>query len=102
MMLYPEAQAKAQAEIDRVVGHDRLPMMEDRSNLPYVEALIKEVLRFYPPVPLGMPFLLSYSLSAIFTQYHTFFPAFPHINRQDDIYDGYLIPKSTMVIVNVW
>lgn len=62
MMLYPEAQAKAQAEIDRVVGHERLPMMEDRPNLPYVEALIKELLRFYPPVPLGGLFLLFSSL----------------------------------------
>lgn len=63
MMLYPEAQAKAQAEIDRVVGNQRLPMMADRPKLPYVEALIKELLRFYPPVPLGGPFLLFSSLA---------------------------------------
>lgn len=46
MTLYPEAQKKAQSEIDSVVGHDRLPDWSDQQSLPYVDALVKEVLRY--------------------------------------------------------
>ena len=45
MLLYPEIQRKAQAEVDRVVGRDRLPEFSDEPALPYVTALVKEVLR---------------------------------------------------------
>ena len=55
MTLFPEAQKKAQAEIDAVVGTDRLPVLEDRERLPYVDALVKEVLRFNPVAPLSEP-----------------------------------------------
>ncbi|THH26899.1 hypothetical protein EUX98_g7292 [Antrodiella citrinella] len=54
MTLFPEAQREAQAEIDAVIGQGRLPTLEDRDKLPYVEALIKEVLRFNPVAPLVM------------------------------------------------
>jgi len=53
MTLYPEVQARAQEEIDRVVGHDRLPDFGDRDNLPYVEAILMETLRWHPITPLG-------------------------------------------------
>ncbi|KAG5635497.1 hypothetical protein H0H81_011032 [Sphagnurus paluster] len=53
MALNPDKQALAQAEIDRVVGRERLPVIADRPDLPYLEALIKETLRWYPVVPLG-------------------------------------------------
>lgn len=53
MMLNPNALRKAQAEIDRVVGSGRLPRFEDRPNLPYIEAVYKEVIRWAPVVPLG-------------------------------------------------
>ena len=53
MTLYPEVQVRAQEEIDRVVGHDRLPDFGDRDNLPYVEALLMETLRWHPVAPLG-------------------------------------------------
>lgn len=53
MVLFPEAQRKAQAEIDTVIGSDRLPTPDDRKDLPYVEALVKEVFRFNPVAPLG-------------------------------------------------
>ena len=46
MILHPEVFAKAQAEIDRVVGTDRLPDFQDRTSLPYVESLVKEVYRY--------------------------------------------------------
>lgn len=54
MMRHPGVQAKAQAEIDRVVGTDRLPTIADRALLPYVRSVIAEVYRWYPAVPLGM------------------------------------------------
>ena len=53
MALYPEVQAKAQSEIDRVIGSDRLPGFQDRDSLPYLNALTKEVLRWNPVSPLG-------------------------------------------------
>ena len=53
MVLNPEVQAKAQAEIDRVVGKDRLPNFDDRLELPYVEAILRETLRWHPVAPFG-------------------------------------------------
>ena len=55
MTLHPEAQRKAQDELDRVVGLDRLPTFEDREQLPYVEALVTEVLRWKPVAQLSKP-----------------------------------------------
>lgn len=80
MTLYPEAQRKAQDEIDRVIGLNRLPSFEDRPSLLYVEALVKEVLRWHPIAPMG----------------------FPHVALSDDIYNGMLIPKGATLIPNVW
>lgn len=53
MMLNPDAQARAQVEIDRVVGRDRLPTFADRPSLPYTEALVTELLRWAPPIPVS-------------------------------------------------
>lgn len=53
MSLYPKVQAKGQAEIDNVVGSKRLPTLEDRPYTPYINAIVKEVLRWNPAVPLG-------------------------------------------------
>ena len=58
MALHPEVQKKAQAEIDAVVGPDRLPDIEDRPSLPYINALIKELLRWNLVTPLGKSFHL--------------------------------------------
>ena len=55
MVLYPEVMRKAQAQIDAVVGRDRIPTFEDQKNLPYVEAMVKEVLRWRPVGPLAVP-----------------------------------------------
>ncbi|TFK48765.1 cytochrome P450 [Heliocybe sulcata] len=78
--IFPDVQKKAQEEIDRVIGADRLPSLADRPYLPYVEALVKEAFRWHPAVPLDLA----------------------HVNTQDDIYAGYFIPKGTMVIANIW
>ena len=80
MLLYPEAQKKAQAEIDKVVG-DRLPTMDDQPSLQYVHACIKETLRWMPTTILG---------------------AVPHAVSRDDEYMGYRIPKGAGVLNNVW
>lgn len=53
MLLYPEVQKHAQAEIDAVVGQDRFPVFDDRSKLPYIGALIQELLRWAPVAPQG-------------------------------------------------
>ena len=53
MTIYPDVLRKAQAEVDAIVGIDRLPTMEDRDQLPYVNALCKELLRWYVVTPVG-------------------------------------------------
>ncbi|GJE96466.1 cytochrome P450 [Phanerochaete sordida] len=80
MLLHPDAQRKAQEELDRVVGRDRLPEFADQESLPYVSALIKEMLRWQPIGPIGVP----------------------HTSVADDWYDGYFIPAGTIMIGNVW
>ena len=77
MLLYPEVQQKAFEEIERVVGPDRLPTMEDDTDLPYVRACMKESLRWMPTTILG---------------------AVPHAVTEDDQYNGYLIPKNAGVM----
>lgn len=47
-MVYPEVQAKAQAELDRVIGRDRLPTLEDRKDLPYIDCMVWECVRWNP------------------------------------------------------
>ena len=47
MANHPDVQSKAQKEIDTVVGKDRLPMFEDRATLPYITAIIREILRWH-------------------------------------------------------
>jgi len=80
MALYPEAQKKAQTEIDRVIGRNRLPNFEDQDSLVYVEALVREVMRWHPALP----------------------TAIPHATSEDDIYEGYFIPKGTTVLGSIW
>ena len=53
MLLYPEVQRKAQAEIDAVVGSSRLPDFSDRPQLPYISAILKEVFRWHAVAPQG-------------------------------------------------
>ena len=80
MTLNPEVQDKAREEIDRVVGADRLPTFEDEARLPYLRALIKETLRVRPPNKFGIN----------------------HYTTEDDWYEGYFIPKNTIVTLNWW
>lgn len=80
MTVFPDVQRKAQEEIDRVIGKKRLPVASDRDNLPYLDATVKEVLRWHPVAPMGLP----------------------HTSTENDLCEGYLIPKGAMIFVNVW
>jgi cytochrome P450 len=51
--MHPEVQKRAQIEVDGATGGKRLPLMSDREKLPYVNALVKELGRWYTVVPLG-------------------------------------------------
>jgi cytochrome P450 len=53
MTLFPDVQTKAQDEIDRIVGKDRLPVLADRDSLPYLSALQSEIYRWQPVGPFG-------------------------------------------------
>ena len=48
MTLHPEVMRRAQAELDAVIGRERIPTLADRPNLPYIEAIVKETLRWRP------------------------------------------------------
>ena len=53
LVLFPQVQRRAQAELDAVIGRDRLPTFDDRTRLPYIEALCKELMRWQMVTPLG-------------------------------------------------
>ncbi|KAI0357497.1 cytochrome P450 [Trametes cingulata] len=80
MSLYPDVQKRAQEELDAVVGPNRLPDHGDRDALPYVNALIKESLRWMNVLPLSLP----------------------HVTTEDQEFDGYFIPSGTIVVANTW
>jgi cytochrome P450 len=53
MIIYPDVQSRAQAELDAVVGRERLPEFDDKKHLPYVNAVMSECLRWLPVAPMG-------------------------------------------------
>ena len=59
MVHHPEVLAKAQAQIDEVVGSSRLPSFDDRAKLPYIECIFKEVLRWGAAVPLSRSHIIG-------------------------------------------
>ncbi|EJC97587.1 cytochrome P450 [Fomitiporia mediterranea MF3/22] len=80
MVLYPEVQQRAQEELDKVVGKDTLPSFDDRPNLPYLNAVIKETYRWQIVAPLAVA----------------------HTVTEDDVYEGYFIPAGAVVLPNLW
>ncbi|KAH6675777.1 putative cytochrome P450 [Halenospora varia] len=78
---FPEVLQKAYEELDRVVGPNRSPTMDDEPNLPYIKAFVKEVFRWRSVAIIGGQ---------------------PHAPIQDDVYKGYLIPKGTWIQGNTW
>ena len=80
MIEHPEIQKRAQEELDAVVGRSRPPTFADAPNLPFIQALVKESLRWRPVTPLGVP----------------------HATIEDDWYEGMFIPKGTICLTNLW
>ncbi|RYN79807.1 O-methylsterigmatocystin oxidoreductase [Alternaria alternata] len=80
MAVFPQVQKKAQEELDRVLGGERLPITSDKASLPYIEAVMKETHRWHPVAPM----------------------AIPHCCTQEDSIKGYRIPKGAMILPNNW
>ncbi|KAL5598744.1 uncharacterized protein BROUX77_005777 [Berkeleyomyces rouxiae] len=78
MVIRPDIQRKAQAELDQVIGRNRLPTFADQSSLPYLELVLQETLRWIPVSPLGVP----------------------HRSVKDEIYKGYFIPAGSHIFAN--
>ncbi|CAL1706719.1 unnamed protein product [Somion occarium] len=77
---HPAVQRRAQQEIDSVIGPDRLPEFSDFDNLPYLKAVINEVHRFRPIVPITIP----------------------HASTADERAGDYMIPKGSILFINAW
>ncbi|KAG8504781.1 Cytochrome P450 1B1 [Galemys pyrenaicus] len=77
---YPEVQARVQAELDQVVGRQRLPCLDDQPSLPYIMAFLYEAMRFSSFVPFTIPHATTASASVL----------------------GYHIPKDTVIFINQW
>ncbi|EDR06873.1 uncharacterized protein LACBIDRAFT_236174 [Laccaria bicolor S238N-H82] len=75
MINFSDIQLKAQEEVDRVVERSRLPNFADEADMPYLSAVVKEVFRFV---------------------------CIPHLASEDDVYEGYHIPKNSIIIANSW
>ncbi|KAH9950731.1 cytochrome P450 [Amylocystis lapponica] len=80
MVLHPEVLAKAQKEVDSVVGVNRLPNFDDRPSLPYIECVMSEVFRWCVPAPIGLPRRVM----------------------EDDVYNGMYIAKGSLLFGNIW
>ncbi|KAL1198017.1 Cytochrome P450 76C2 [Cardamine amara subsp. amara] len=76
----PETMVKAQAEIDRVIGQKGVVEEGDILELPYLQAVVKETFRLHPAVPLLVPRKAESDVEVL----------------------GFLVPKDSKVLVNVW
>jgi len=76
MVTHPDIQRKAQGLVDAVLGEGppRLPTFDDREKIPFIDAIIREIYRWRPPGPLGLP----------------------HVADEDDTFKGYFIPKGAL------
>ncbi|XP_027345087.1 licodione synthase-like [Abrus precatorius] len=75
----PKVLKKAQEEVDKVTGNERLVCEADSPNLPYIHAIIKETMRLHPPIPMIM-----------------------RKGVEDCVVNGNIIPKGSLVCVNIW
>ncbi|KAK8912956.1 hypothetical protein H634G_10251 [Metarhizium anisopliae BRIP 53293] len=80
LVIFPEVQERAQEEIDRVVGNDRLPTFDDRQNLPYIDGIVKEAWRWNPVGPMGLT----------------------HKSEEDIVYGEYMIPEGSYLLPSLW
>jgi cytochrome P450 len=77
---FPNVAKVAQDALDSVVGDARLPILDDLKELPYIVALVKEVIRYRPMLPMGLP----------------------HAMVESDSYRGYVIPRDATIVMNIW
>ncbi|RPD71690.1 cytochrome P450 [Lentinus tigrinus ALCF2SS1-7] len=80
MTLYPDIQRKGREEIHSKISTERLPTLDDKPSLPYIDAMVKEVLRWNSIAPLGLA----------------------HRTTDTIIYKDYEIPPGSTIITNVW
>lgn len=95
MVQFPEVQTKAQEELDRVCA-GRLPTFDDVDALPYVEAIVREALRWNPVFPEGETPVLLHRMTL------RSLVAIPHSLVEDDVYEGYYLPKGSIIVPNNW
>nr|XP_001502229.3 cytochrome P450 2C19 isoform X1 [Equus caballus] len=79
LIKYPEVTVKVQEEIDRVIGRHRSPCMQDRSHMPYTDAVVHEIQRYIDIIPTNVP----------------------HAVTQDIKFRNYLIPKGTTILTSL-
>ncbi|XP_070556484.1 cytochrome P450 1A1-like [Ptychodera flava] len=80
LVSHPDVQAKVHKEIDDIIGKARLPLLSDKTKLPYCEAVILEVMRIRTLAPLNLP----------------------HETTENTVIGGYNIPKGTQIWTNLW
>lgn len=80
LMNHPEVMKQAQEEIDAVVGSDRVVEEADIANLPFLQAIVKEVFRLHPAIPLSLP----------------------RVSTQATELLGYQLPNETELILNIF
>ena len=80
LLIFPEVVKKAQEEIDRFVGTDRLPTFADRKNLPYIDGIVKEAWRWNPVGPMGLA----------------------HKSEEDIVYGEFVIPEGAYLLPSLW
>jgi cytochrome P450 len=80
MSMFPSVQLAAQEELDRIIGHTRLPTHADRENLPYLNAIVEEAQRWHPIAPMGLP----------------------HATDTEDTISGHRIPKGSLLLPAIW
>uniref|UniRef100_A0A8C9URD7 Cytochrome P450 n=1 Tax=Spermophilus dauricus TaxID=99837 RepID=A0A8C9URD7_SPEDA len=79
LLKHPEVSAKVQEEIERVIGRDRSPCMQDRSRMPYTDAVLHEIQRYINLLPINLP----------------------HTVTQDVKFREYIFPKGTEIMVSL-
>ncbi|KAH7341797.1 cytochrome P450 [Rhizoctonia solani] len=80
LLVDPKSQDRARQEIDSIYDEDTLPKWDDEQRMPFVRAIVRETLRWRPPLPTCVP----------------------HRLEEDDTYEGYFMPKDSRVICNIW
>ncbi|XP_012889784.1 PREDICTED: cytochrome P450 2C5-like isoform X2 [Dipodomys ordii] len=79
LLKHPHVTAKVKEEIDHVIGRHRSPCMQDRSQMPYTDAVLHEIQRYIDLVPMTLP----------------------HVVTRDIKFRDYIIPKGTSILISL-